>query len=61
MVFAIENTVDDACIPAYFENLSQTRDLKIEGEIANYKGFVSGSMQRMSDEHKKVGQQVMLI
>jgi nitroreductase len=52
-VFAIENIVDDAYVDAYFENLSKTRDLKIVGDILNYKGFVSGSMNRFSIEQKK--------
>jgi nitroreductase len=52
-VFTIENTVDDAYVDAYFDNLSKTRDLKIEGDILNYKGFVSGSMNRFTAEQKK--------
>ncbi len=53
MVFAIEKTIDDAYVDAYFDNLSKTRDLKVEGDVLAYKGFMAGAIQRMSDEQKK--------
>jgi nitroreductase len=52
-VFTIENTIDDAYVDAYFDNLSKTRDLKIEGDILNYKGYILGHINRLSAEQKK--------
>lgn len=53
MVFAIENNVDDTYVDTYFDNLSKTRDLKVEGDVLAYKGFMAGAIQRMSAEQKK--------
>jgi nitroreductase len=52
-VFAVENTIDDAYVAAYFENLSTTRNIAIDGAILEYKNMMTGSIQRMDEATKK--------
>lgn len=54
IVFAIENTIDEAFVDAYFENVCRTRNIKLEGDLLHHRNSVAGSVNRMSPDEKGI-------
>jgi len=52
IVFAIETTIDEAFIDAYFQNICKTRGIKLEGNLQKHKDAVVGSINRKQDDEK---------
>lgn len=52
VVFAIENNVDDKYVDRYFENICQTRNVALEGNLLHHKHSIEATINRMSVETK---------
>ncbi|MET0635273.1 MAG: NAD(P)H-dependent oxidoreductase [Chitinophagaceae bacterium] len=52
VVFAIETNVDEKYIDNYFENICQTRNIALEGNLMHHKHSVKAALNKMSVEAK---------